>query len=563
MQRIQHYLKRLPLVNANLLIALTALLIASGDNLAFWKQTLDAIDLGGGRHLLFVLAVASLQFALVYVLLSLFSFRPLLKPVLFIAIVISAFTGYFMDAFGTVIDPSMIQNAMETDSAEAGDLISASLLGHVFLFGILPGLMIVSLRVRRQSWKKALQSRLLALTLVMGVTSVLSYFAYRDISFIFREHKQLTYMINPVFPLRSLVKYYRDQQPAEPEQLQVVFGDAHRDARFNTRARKSVFVVVIGETARAENFHINGYTRDTTPELERHKIYNFSDTSSCGTSTAISVPCIFSLLDHDHYNDSARNSENVLDALKRAGIDVFWRENNSGCKGVCQRITTQTMVQLHPQDFCNEEGCFDEVLLYKLQDYLDNLENDTVIVLHQQGSHGPSYYKRYPDRFARFQPACDKADVQNCSYQQIVNAYDNSILYTDHVLGQVIDLLKANSDHLDTGMLYVSDHGESLGENGVYLHGLPYLFAPRQQTHVPMVMWLSDGFTRSRQIDTRCLAQQQDHAWSHDNILHTLLGASGVVTERYNPNMDILDTCYQQGQIAAQPNPGPTDSQPL
>ena len=555
MRNLKAFLQRLPQINANALIALSTLFIVTFNNRTFWRQLFGVIDTSSQSHTLFIVAVSALQFTLLYVFLSLFAWHRWLKPLLALALVSSAALGYFMDAFGTVVDTHMIQNAMETDSAEALDLLSPSMIGHLFIYGMLPGLLVLLMPIKQQRWNRSLAQRLVLLSVTLSITATLSYFSYRDISFIFRENRAITFMINPLYPLRSAIKYVRDQH-TRPAEFQVVFDDAHRNPMLANEQRHSLFVMVLGETARADNFHLNGYSRETTPELEQHQVLNFRNTSSCGTATAISVPCIFSVLDHDNYDDgTARNSENLMDALKRAGIETLWRENNSGCKGVCARTPTQTMVELNPQDFCNEDGCFDEALLFRLQDFIDKLDHDAVIVLHQQGSHGPAYFKRYPQQFARFQPACDQADVQNCSYQEVVNAYDNSILYTDHVLGRVIDLLKANSQRFDTAMLYVSDHGESLGENGVFLHGLPYLIAPEQQTHVPFMMWLSKPFMASRQLDEQCLSRQQQANWSHDNILHSMLGASGVLTRQYDPALDIFSACRNPStnRIAGQP----------
>lgn len=208
------------------------------------------------------------------------------------------------------------------------------------------------------------------------------------------------------------------------------------------------------------------------------------------------------------------------------------------------------MHHLHLADLCGEDGCFDEILLFRLQEYINKLDQDAVIVLHQQGSHGPSYFKRYPKAFAQFQPECNKTDVYNCSYEEVVNAYDNTILYTDYFLSRVIDLLKLNSQTHDTAMLYVSDHGESLGENGVYLHGLPYMFAPQQQTHVPFILWLSENFSRDQDIDTACLRRQQNQPLSHDNILHSVLGVMGVQTRKYIEKKDIFSGCQLSQQAA-------------
>jgi lipid A ethanolaminephosphotransferase len=160
------------------------------------------------------------------------------------------------------------------------------------------------------------------------------------------------------------------------------------------------------------------------------------------------------------------------------------------------------------------------------------------IILHQKGSHGPSYYKRSPKNFKLFLPECTKDNVQDCDQQSIINAYDNTIVYTDYVLAKLIDLLKVQQ--YSTAMLYVSDHGESLGENNIYLHGLPYAFAPRQQTHVPMIFWASDRFLLEKSIEPAKLAQTSSGRFSHDNLFHSVLGLFHVTTEIYRPELDLF-----------------------
>jgi lipid A ethanolaminephosphotransferase len=411
------------------------------------------------------------------------------------------------------------------------------------MFGLLPAFIITRLKVKPGSLVSELRARGIALTLIVLLASISSYLAYKNIVFVFRENRQLTFIINPIYPILSLKRYY-DQQAKKEVPFNYVFNDATKEMAVSHKTKKSVFVLVVGETARASNFHINGYARNTTPLIEKENVISLDNVFSCGTATAISVPCLFSHLEHDNYDDfRAKNSENLLDAFKRSGLDVLWRDNNSGCKGVCQRVTSENMHHLDLDDYCSEDGCFDEVLLHDLQDHIDSLKSDGIIVLHQQGSHGPAYYKRYPDNFAVFEPACDKANVQDCSYNEIVNAYDNTILYTDYFLSKVIQLLKINAKVYDTAMLYVSDHGESLGENGVYLHGLPYFLAPKDQVHVPLYIWLSDEFSKNTQVDIPCLKQKQHDRYSHDNIVHSLLGVMGVKTRAYKIENDIFSSC--------------------
>ena len=249
------------------------------------------------------------------------------------------------------------------------------------------------------------------------------------------------------------------------------------------------------------------------------RLISYSNISACGTSTAISVPCMFAFAGREDFDpDEAEHTENVLDILKRAGVNVLWRDNNSDSKGVASRIAHDDYKSSEINTLCDTE-CRDTGMLVGLQEYIDASEGDVLIVLHQMGSHGPAYYKRYPKEFEHFKPACRSAELSTCSIEEITNAYDNSILYTDYFLSRVIELLKQNTPKYETTMFYVSDHGESLGEAGIYLHGLPYMFAPEAQIKVPVIVWAGS----SSDIDYERSLQLKTQANSHDALFATLL----------------------------------------
>ena len=194
---------------------------------------------------------------------------------------------------------------------------------------------------------------------------------------------------------------------------------------------------------------------------------------------------------------------------------------------------------------CDGDYCLDDVLLEELDDKLQQLSaTTTFIVLHQMGSHGPTYYRRYPDAYKKFLPDCPRSDIQNCTDQELSHTYDNTILYTDHVLNEVIERLQALPRGYQTAMVYVSDHGESLGENGVFLHGLPYAFSPTEQTHIPMITWFSDAFNQDRGLKKECLMNLADSAtFSHDHLFHMILSLLHVETSVFEKHNDIVSRC--------------------
>ncbi len=533
-------------LSINSLVIICAFYIAIFGNLKFWYALFDILEPSVWSHSLFLISFLFLLVTLLIILLSLFSSRYTIKPVLAIVLIATSVVAYFMDAYGTIISSEMIQNVAETDIREAGDLFSLNMFGFILLHGVVPSLLLFFVKITDKSFINELGARVGLLVVTIIITTISVFWSYKDYTFVIRENRSLRYFINPLYPVNSLINYVRSESNRK-HKIQIVFNDAKAENKSLTD-KKTLLVLVVGETARASSFHLNGYKKNTTPQLDKLQIINFTNTSSCGTATAESLPCMFSRVTREGYDkNTVRDEENLMDALKYADIDTLWRENNSSCKGICERIKTQHMSINDDGALCNDAGCYDEVLLNKLGDYINNLKNDSVIVLHQMGSHGPAYYKRIPKEFAVFTPECKTKSVQNCSQEEIENSYDNTILYTDYFLSKVIALLKEKSDLYNTSMIYMSDHGESLGENGIYLHGLPYFIAPVEQTHIPFMIWLSEGIEMDKNIDVSCLQNNQSEEYSHDNLLHSVLGIMDVKTNSYNTDYDIFSSCRSNG----------------
>ena len=299
--------------------------------------------------------------------------------------------------------------------------------------------------------------------------------------------------------------------------------------------------MVVGEAARANRFSLNGYEKETNPLLKKEEIYNFPNLYSCGTSTAESVPCMFSIFDKADYDyKKGISTENIIDVLKHTkNVNVLWRDNNSDSKGVALRTDFEDYRTSKTNTKCDDE-CRDVGMLVGLDDYIKKHQGeDILIVLHQMGNHGPAYYKRYPKEFEKFIPVCKTNQLEQCTQEEVSNAYDNAILYTDYFLSEVINFLKPYSKDYETAMLYMSDHGESLGENGLYLHGLPYFMAPDEQKHIASLMWFGKGDIKE-DVDLEKLNTYKNKLFSQDNLFHTLLGLFEVETEVYKKEMDIL-----------------------
>lgn len=534
-----------PSITVTTLILLSSLYIALFNNSTFWSSLNERMGENTSDNILVIASFFMFLTTILYAISSLFSRKKSIKYFLIFIIILSTSIAYFIDNLGTVISYSMIQNVFETDAHEAMDLLNVKIFLYIFIYTIIPSIFIISVKFKNRSVLTELKSRFSILLILTLITSSLVYTSYKEISFLSRENRELRFYINPVYPLVSLYKYIKISNKNTNQEMVKLYGDSKISNTSLKSNKPSLLILVVGETARAKNFSLNGYIRNTTPELSREKIFNFSNTSSCGTATAESLPCMFSDIGHESFDLNAiRHRENLLDALNYAKIDVLWKENNSGCKGVCTRTETELMNTITDADLCNNGECYDEILLHNLDKKISEISTDTVIILHQQGSHGPAYYKRVPEKYAVFKPSCDIKAVQDCSTEEVINSYDNTILYTDYFLSRVINTLK-NKSTINTAMIYMSDHGESLGENGVYLHGLPYFMAPEEQTHIPFIVWLSPKIQTAQNIDTSCLQNNTQEKYSHDNLLHSVLGLMNVETKHYKPALDVFSACTQ------------------
>ncbi len=515
-------------------------------NLPFWNAVIEAQGGITPRNAIFLVFFWVLIAALLNGFLNIFCMQFILRPLAILMVVSSSIALYFIQAYGVMIDPSMIENVAETDIAEIRDLINPGILIFVFFTGLIPALVITRLKIVYRGFIKQLALNLINIAGSFLVAIIILFSFYEDYASLSQNHRDLRSILVPSSYLHSTAAYLKKRAKAVGP-LIPVGADAGKAAAWNSHARRSVTILVLGETARAKNFGFYGYERNTTPELNKENIIAFKKFHSCGTSTAISLPCMFSPLGRDEFSKSkALHHENILDVISRAGIKVIWRDNNSGCKEVCDRLEFEDLGRIKTGDFCNSEECYDEILLEGLEAIINQADQDLFLVLHQKGSHGPAYYKRVPEGFRTFVPVCNDSELKNCSPAAIVNAYDNTILYTDHVLARIIGLLKKLEPQRDTALLYVSDHGESLGEKNLYLHGMPYLVAPEEQTHIPFLLWLSPEYAQDFGINTQCLRQKTDGMYTHDNLFHSLLGILDISTRDYDKTLDISADCAVQ-----------------
>ena len=522
---------------------------------ANWPLWGEVARIGGAPSLYLrsVLALALLVACGTVALLSLTAWTRGMKPLWFGMVLTAAMSQHFMLTYRVVMDPGMGANLLQTDWREASDLLGWRMVPGVLAVLLLPAWWLLRVRLLPmpaigQIWRNAV---LLALALGLAAATVAVF--SRDLAPLMRNNPLLRYQMNPLASLYSTtVAVLRPLRSARGPLVPMTAGAA-LGATHAAQKKPLLLVLVVGETARADHFGLNGYARDTTPELAARGVFNWRQVQSCGTSTMASLPCMFSPLGKEGFQSRSNDTENLLDVVQAAGMNVLWLDNQSGCKGVCDRVphasAADSLTPAAQKSLCDSAGeCRDTALLTPLAQRMEALtpaqrQRGTLVVLHQMGSHGPAYSKRSSAASKRFMPECRTEVLAECSPAELVNAYDNSIVETDLFLGKTIDWLRGQSAHYDSGMLYLSDHGESLGEYGLFLHGMPYRIAPEAQKHVPMVAWLDAGLLRRSQLSEACLRASADTPLTHDALYPTVLALLDVQTPTYRPVLDAFGPC--------------------
>lgn len=517
-------------------------------NLPVYSALSDVLSKLDGVKIGFVISIPIFFLATFNFLFNLFSWPWLTKPFFALLILLSAAVSYAGFNYGTLFDSDMIANIVETDSSEAGSYFSLYSLVWMIGMGIIPALLLIITPIQKnKSFFNLILRKLTSMAISLVVIGTVAMMYYQDYASVGRNNSYLRQLIIPTQLVYSIGKYVHRTYLATP----IIYREIGLDAKQTPQAlsaaadKPTLVVFVLGETARSQNYQLNGYSRPTNSYTKALNVISFQDVSSCGTATAVSVPCMFSSFTRDNYSrQAADNQDNFLDILKRAQVGLFWIENDGGDKNVAKNIDKIEIDRSRVDELCNGQTCYDMAMLENIEKNIDKMQGNRMLLMHLIGSHGPTYFQRYPQDKKVFQPDCPRADIENCTVDQIINTYDNTILYTDYVIAQTIEKLKTLEDKYNTALIYISDHGESLGENGLFLHGMPYGLAPEYQTQVPMIFWTSPGFEREKSLNTTCLRNNaQQKTYSQDNLFHSMLGIMDITTEVYNPHMDLFANC--------------------
>lgn len=482
-------------------------------------NNLDIVSISGARTVFTLIVVVFVTTASILTFLCLVS-AYLLKAFCMVAAVANACAVYFMVTYAVMLDKSMMGNIFNTRSEESFDFLHPRLFLFILFLGVVPAWLISRIRI-----SSVTRIRLLAQAAgLLAVGLIIIYLNSSTWLWFDRHAKYLGGRILPWSYISNTIRFKMEENRS-PSNLTLlptatVFDDS-----------PVLVVLIIGETARSQNFSLYGYERQTNPKLEQLDLAILQGAQACSTYTTASLYCMLS-----HTGKTSGSDEPLPSYLQRHGVDVIWRTNNWG-EPPLDVGTYQKASEL--KQTCVGEYCqFDDVLLSNLERQINNVSAEKIfLTLHTKGSHGPSYATRYPDQFNVFQPVCQSVELSQCSEQSLVNAYDNTILYTDDFLSRAIQLLDQFSQ-MPTVLIYVSDHGESLGEYGLYLHGTPYAIAPDVQKDIPFIVWMSDTFQSSRGIGHADLERSSDN--SHSQIFHSVLGALGIHSEVYRKDRDMF-----------------------
>ena len=532
---------RRPTVGSGPLVVLAALYFSLASNASFWAafrasesgHSAGAWALGLG---LFV-AITALHAGLLSLLVNRWTRNVVLPLVLFV----TAAAAFYMDRYHVYIDRDMVANVLVTEPKEARELITPDFVLALLLHGLLPSVLVWWTRAPSRSVGKGIAMHTVGIAVAFVVALGAIGLNYQSLSSLMCNEKSMRHLIAPGNWIVALGKALRERRGADAPR-QVIATDARIERPAGVRPR--LVVVVVGETVNAAHWGLNGYARQTTPRLAALDGVNYPDVEACGTNTEVSLPCMFSTQGlHDYDRDAIRGSESLLHLLAHLGVSTLWRDNQTGCKGICEGLPFESFLEANVPGHCEGNRCFDSVLLHELDAAVARMPGDAVVVLHMLGNHGPSYYARYPEAFKRFTPACEVDELGDCERDTIVNAYDNAILYTDTVVADTVAWLQRHAAGRDTALIYLSDHGESLGESGLYLHGVPRMIAPDEQLKVPMWLWLSPALREADGLDLACLREQASAPRTHDVLFSTVLGLMRVESSVRMPGEDLLAPC--------------------
>ena len=461
------------------------------------------------------LLMLAVNFLMTY--LAMWALRKVGRVLLAILALINATAVYFILTYHVMIDATTIENVFNTRYSEASGFFSWGLWLFIVGAGLLPALycLLQPVVIGKARQQAVYCGSALAVVLVMALVNV------NQTLWISQHDTELGGLLQPwsyVVNTCRVVSSYHDEQAEEIKLPDGTIGDHE----------KAVVVLVIGESARKANFQLYGYGRNTNPRLSRQERLKVYQATSCATYTTAGSKAIL----------EPKNSGDLYELLPnyafRTGVDVVWRTSNWGEPPIHidEYVTDTDLSTQYPDADKDHDG----ILLAGLRERIESSQKDKVlIVLHTSTSHGPRYADKYPKEFEVFKPVAKNIEEGEKNIGMLVNAYDNTILYTDFLVDSLISTLRSLSEW-HSAMIFISDHGESLGENKVFMHGLPMKLAPKVQYEIPFLVWTSENFRRYKRTPEELPEVLEQHY-----IFHSVLNLLSIQSPAYNKDFDLFE----------------------
>lgn len=480
-------------------------------HIPFFRLVLDKIE-GGFNGVLITAGLAVLMLALnhFFYYLVLYTGRFVGRCILAFTFVADAISLYFINSYEVLITDSMMGNVFNTQFSEASGFFSFAAVLYILFLGVIPCIFIFAAKTDFGSFKRFLSN----IGLALGLAVAIAFVNIQNWPWIDRNSTELGSLLMPWSYTVNTVRFYNGEK--KRNQKEILLPDA-----VISNESKDVCILIIGESARRDHFSLYGYEKVTNPLLAEDNVTSLI-ANSAATYTTAGVKAI---LDHQ---PTGKLYEILPNYMYRTGVDVIWRTSNWGEPPVHieKYHTVRDLKKMYP----DADDRYDGILLTGLKEEIMSSEKDKILViLHTNTSHGPTYNKKYPAEFERFTPVCTTVEMSKANPQELMNAYDNSVLYTDYIIHSAIEILKEFTDRR-TCMLYVSDHGESLGEGNLYMHGVPMSIAPKEQVEIPFIVWTSKDA-----VEVKELAEVGQY-----HVFHSVMDFLGVESPVFDEDKNIF-----------------------
>ena len=483
-------------------------------HIPFFRVAVSNIESGfNGVMIIVSLAVLmlALNFFLYYFLL--WCFRVVGKIIVALSLIIDAGCLYFINTYDTLLDDTMMGNVFNTQYSEASGFFSLAFVLYLLLLGVIPAIYVILRKIDYSSAKRmfAFNGSSLGLVLIIALANMSNW------PWIDRNATVLGSLLLPWSYSVNSIRYQIKEHKMNREEILLP------DAVFTEPDEKRVCVLVIGESARQDHFSLYGYPRQTNPLLSNQERLTAIRADAAATYTTAGVKAILDSRPTDKLYEILPNY------LYRAGAEVVWRTSNWGEPPVHieKYQNPEALLELYP----HADPAYDGILFEGLKDeILSSGKSKVLLIIHTSISHGPAYNKRYPAEFEHFTPVCNTVEMAKADHDELMNSYDNTIIYTDYLLSEAIKQLEELPKEWESCLMYVSDHGESLGEGNLFMHGVPISIAPREQIEIPFLVWTSEGSREIKPLDK----VGQYH------VFHSVMSFLGAESEIFDENMNIF-----------------------